>query len=76
MNTTINYPVIDALSQILKKQQKIVLQEDTSLLVMNSLYSSNHRKEEKKESIKFVQKIWLLAGFKPSTTNLNTNAVY
>ena len=54
MNTTINYLVIDALSQILKKKQKIVLQEDTSLLAMNSLYSSNHRKEKKKEPIKFV----------------------
>ena len=28
------------------------------------------------ESIKFVSKIWLLAGFKPSTTTPNTNVVY
>ena len=60
MNTTVNYIVIDALSQIL---QKIVLWEDTSLLVMNSLYSSNHKKRRKNGIYKICVKNMAVGGF-------------
>ena len=47
--------------------------EDTSWLAMNSLHSSNHKKEGKRNLFK---KIWTMPGFEPSTATLNTNAVY